>query len=91
MASTMDVQLLDDRGARSGNEGRFLAYVACRINREVDRFQQEQAHTHEYIGQLAELALEILGSRDKLEAWLKAATRAREVFDTAKADGDGDS
>jgi hypothetical protein len=52
----------------------------------VDRFQQEQAHTHAYIGQLAELALEILGSREEVEAWLKAATRATELSGAAKTD-----
>ena len=66
----------------SESEGRFLLYVACRINCEVERFQrgeQDEARTRTQISLLADRALEILGNRHELEAWLEAATRAMEL------------
>lgn len=66
----------------SESEGQFLLYVTCRINLEVGRFQrgeQDQARTRAQISLLAERALEILGNRHELEAWLQAATRATEL------------
>jgi hypothetical protein len=66
----------------SESEGNFLLYVACRITCEVERFQrgeQDQARTCAQISLLAERALEILGNRQELEAWLEAATRATEL------------
>ena len=59
------------------SEGRFLAYLACRINCEVDRFQREEQCAQ--IRLLADRALQILGSRDELDAWLEAATRVTEL------------
>jgi hypothetical protein len=66
----------------SESEGKFLLYVACRINCEVGRFQrgeQDQVRTRAQISLPAERALEILGNRHELEAWLEAATRAMEL------------
>jgi hypothetical protein len=80
MASTMQ-KFQDGQAAREGDEESFLAYVACRIDRAVDLFQhgkRQEAHTCADILQLAKLALEVHGSRDELEAWLKTATRATE-------------
>jgi hypothetical protein len=81
MASNMREELRDGQAARDGNEERFLAYVACRINRAVDLYQhgkRQEAHTCADILQLAKLASEVHDSRDELEAWLKTATRATE-------------
>jgi hypothetical protein len=66
----------------SESEGKFLLYVACRINCEVDRFQrkeQDEARTRAQISLLADRALEILGNGHELAAWLEAATTATEV------------
>jgi uncharacterized protein (DUF2384 family) len=71
----------DGQAARDGNEERFLAYVASRIDRAVDLFQhgkRQEAQTCAEILQLAKLALEVHGSSDEVEAWLKTATRATE-------------
>ena len=62
----------------SESEGKFLRYVACRIDWEADRCQrgeQGEAGTSAQISLLAERALEILEDRHELEAWLEAATR----------------
>ena len=77
----MQEKLQDGQAARDGNEERFLAYIACRIDRAVDLFQhgkRQEAYTCADIMQLAKLALEVHGSRDEVEAWLKTATRATE-------------
>lgn len=66
----------------SESEGKFLLYVACHINCEVERFQrreQDQARTRAQSSLLADRALEILDDRQELEAWLEAATRAMEL------------
>jgi hypothetical protein len=59
------------------SEGRFLTYIARRIDHEVARWQrcvQSAAQARLNIDRLAACALEILGSKDELEAWLEAAT-----------------
>lgn len=66
----------------SESEDKFLNYIAAQINWEVGRFQrakQIEAEARARISALAELTLEILGSRNQVEAWLEAATEAREV------------
>ncbi len=55
----------------------FLAYLARRIDREVNRWQRrEQARNQSWadIDRLAGCALEILQSREELQAWLEVAT-----------------
>ena len=62
------------------SEGRFLTYIACRIDCEMARLQwceQSETETCVNIDRLATRALEILGSKDELEAWLEAATGSR--------------
>jgi hypothetical protein len=59
------------------NEGRFLTYIARRIDCEVARCQrceQSAVQTRVNIDRLARCALEVLGSKDELAAWLEAAT-----------------
>ena len=59
------------------SEGRFLTYIARRIDCEVahcQRCEQSAAQTRVNIDRLATCALEVLGSKDELEAWLEAAT-----------------
>jgi hypothetical protein len=64
-------------GVIDPSEGRFLTYIARRIDDEVARCQrckQSAAQTRVNIDRLATCALEVLGSKDELEAWLEAAT-----------------
>jgi hypothetical protein len=59
------------------SEGRFLTYIARRIDHEVARCQrraQSAVQARVNIDRLATCALEVLGSQDELEAWLEAAT-----------------
>jgi hypothetical protein len=59
------------------SEGRFLTYIARRIDHEVARCQrreQSAVQARVNIDRLATCALEVLGSKDELEAWLEAAT-----------------
>jgi hypothetical protein len=60
--------------ARSELENSFLDYIASRINWEVGRFRltkQTEAETGARISALANLTLEVLGSRSEVEAWLQ--------------------
>lgn len=62
------------------NEGEsaFLAYLARRIDGEVDRWhrhEQTRADSLARIDRLSACALEILRSADELRAWLDAATQ----------------
>jgi hypothetical protein len=68
--------------AALGEDAGFLAYVACRIRNEIGcylRSELTEAETSERIGRLSVLALEILGTRIELEAWLAGVTRATEL------------
>jgi hypothetical protein len=72
-----------DEPVMDESEGRFLAYIACRINHEVGRFQREEqcaTRTRAHIRLLAHRALEILGGRDELDAWLNAGTQVTELL-----------
>jgi hypothetical protein len=72
----------------SEGEGKFLLYIACRINYEVDRFrrgEQSEARTRAHVKQLADRALEILDSKDEVDAWLDTAIRARELLRASPA------
>jgi hypothetical protein len=67
--------------ARNVLENSFLDYIASRINWEVGRFrlaEQTEAETGAHISALADLALEVLGSRSEVEAWLQMVTEAPE-------------
>jgi hypothetical protein len=67
--------------ARNEVENSFLDYIASRINWEVGRFrlaEQTEAETGAHISALADLALEVLGSRSEVEAWLQMVTEAPE-------------
>lgn len=69
-------------------EDKFLNYIAAQINWEVGRFQsakQVEEEARARISALADLTLEILGSRNQVEAWLEAATKAREAPFTPSA------
>jgi hypothetical protein len=64
-------------------EEKFLAYLASRINWEVDRLEraeQSEAEGTAHIRQLADLAREVLGTGEEVEGWLEAATRAAELL-----------
>jgi hypothetical protein len=66
-------------GMMDPNEGRFLTYIARRIDHEVARCQrceQSAVQARVNVDRLARCALEVLGSKDELEAWLEAATSA---------------
>jgi hypothetical protein len=67
--------------ARNVLENSFLDYIASRINWEVGRFRlakQTEAETGAHISALADLALEVLGSRSEVEAWLQMVTEEPE-------------
>ena len=67
--------------ARNELENSFLDYIASRINWEVGRFRlakQTEAETGARISALADLTLEVLGSRSEAEAWLQMVVEAPE-------------